>query len=73
MRRNKLLSVLFIVVLSLVLISSSVLAVSDVVEEAVNGYFANLPSDNAMIGQEAFLEKVKSGEDLVILDIRQSD
>src|SRR6056297_3600075 len=73
MRRNKLLSVLFIVVLSLVLISSSVLAVSDVVEEAVNGYFANLPSDNAMIGQEAFVEKVKAGEDLFILDIRKPD
>lgn len=73
MRRNKLLSVLFIVGLSLVLISSSALAVSDAVEEAVNGYFANLPSDNAMIGQEEFVEKVKSGEDLVILDIRQPD
>lgn len=73
MRRRKLLSVLFILALSLVLVSSSVLAVSDTVEEAVNGYFANLPSDNGMIGQEAFVEKVKAGEDLFILDIRQPD
>src|SRR6056297_388401 len=73
MRRNKLLSVLFIVVLTLVVASFSVLAVSDNVEDAVNSYFDNLPGDNAMIGQEAFVEKVKSGEDLVILDIRQPD
>ncbi len=73
MKRRKLLSVLFIVALSLVLISSSALAVSDAVEDAVNGYFANLPGDNGMIGQEAFVEKVKAGEDLSILDIRQPD
>jgi len=70
-RKRRLLSVLFILVLSLVLVSSSALAVSDAVEKAVNSYFANLPSDNSMIGQKAFLEKVKDGEDLVILDIRQ--
>src|SRR6056297_2917786 len=73
MRRNKLLSVLFIVALTLVVMSSSVLAVSDAVEDAVNGYFANLPGDNAMIGQEAFVDKLKAGEDLVVLDIRQPD
>lgn len=73
MKRKRLLSVLLIVGLSVILISSSVFAVSDVVEEAVNGYFANLPEDNAMIGQEDFVEKVKAGEDLFILDIRQPD
>jgi len=55
------------------LVSSPAMAVSDEVEEAVNGYFANLPSNNAMIGQETFVEKVKAGEDLFILDIRQPD
>mgnify|MGYP006298813893 CR=1 FL=1 len=73
MRRNKLLSVLFIVALTLVVMSSSVLAVSGAVEDAVNGYFANLPEDNGMIGEEAFVEKVKAGEDLFVLDIRQPD
>lgn len=73
MRRNKLLSVLFVVALTLVLVSSSVLAVSDEVEDNVESYFANLPEDNGMIGAEAFVEKVKAGEDLFILDIRQPD
>lgn len=48
-------------------------AVSDVVEEAVMNYFANLPADNSMIKQDLFVEKVKAGEDLFILDIRQPD
>jgi len=56
-----------------VAISGSALAVSDAVEDAVNGYFANLPGDNGMIGEEAFVEKVKAGEDLFVLDIRQPD
>ncbi len=73
MRRKRLLSVLFLVALSIVLISSSVFAVSDAVEEAVNGYFADLPGDNGMISQKAFVDKVKAGEDLFILDIRQPD
>ena len=73
MRRRNLLSVLLLVALSVVLISSSVFAVSDAVEEAVDGYFANLPGDNGMIGEKDFVEKVKAGEDLFILDIRQPD
>ena len=73
MRRKRLLSVLFLVALSIVLISSSVFAVSDAVEDAVNGYFADLPGDNGMISQKAFVDKVKAGEDLFILDIRQPD
>ncbi|MDI3548065.1 MAG: hypothetical protein PWR10_1717 [Halanaerobiales bacterium] len=48
-------------------------AVSDVVEETVMNYFANLPADNSMIKQDLFVEKVKAGEDLFILDIRQPD
>ncbi|MGM0603587.1 MAG: rhodanese-like domain-containing protein [Bacillota bacterium] len=60
------------VVMALAL-STSAFAVSDAVEDAVNGYFADLPSDNSMIGEAEFVEKVKSGEDLFVLDIRQPD
>ena len=74
MRRNKLiLFSLSLVLMVGLLVSSPAMAVSNEVEEAVNGYFANLPSDNAMIGQETFVEKIKAGEDLFILDIRQPD
>ena len=72
MRRKALFSVLLTLVL-VVGIAGTTLAVSDEVEEAVNGYFANLPEDNGMIAQDTFIEKVKSGEDLFILDIRQPD
>ncbi|RCW57468.1 MULTISPECIES: rhodanese-like domain-containing protein [Halanaerobium] len=72
MKRRILLSVA-IIMMALVVVSSSAFAVSDTVEDAVNGYFANLPEDNSMIGEKAFVEKVKSGEDLFILDIRQPD
>ena len=72
--KRKSLSVLLALILLVGLMSSgSVLAVSKVVEEAVNNYFANLPEDNGMIAQDTFVEKVKSGEDLFILDIRQPD
>ena len=74
MRRNKLiLFSLSLVLMVGLLVSSPAMAVSNEVEEAVDSYFANLPSDNAMIGQETFVEKVKAGEDLFILDIRQPD
>ncbi|HCX65689.1 MAG TPA: sulfurtransferase [Eubacteriaceae bacterium] len=45
----------------------------NVLEDAVNDYFANLPEDNHMIGEEEFVEKVKAGEDMVILDIRGAE
>ena len=72
MRKRKLLSISLVLLFVLVL-SSSALAVSDAVEDAVNGYFADLPGDNGMISQKAFVDKVKAGEDLFILDIRQPD
>jgi len=71
MKRKIIFTAVF-VVMALVL-STSAFAVSDAVEDAVNGYFANLPDDNAMIGEEAFVEKLKDGEDLFVLDIRQPD
>ncbi len=72
MRRRSLFSVLITLVLLVGLVGSA-LAVSEEVENAVNSYFANLPADNGMIAQATFIEKVKAGEDLFILDIRQPD
>lgn len=62
-----------VVLMVTIIFSGAVFAVSTAVEDAVNSYFANLPEDNGMIGEEALLEKVKAGEDLFILDIRQPD
>lgn len=73
MKKRKILLSMALVVMALIVVSSSVFAVSDTVEDAVNDYFANLPADNAMIGEEAFVEKLKAGDDLFVLDIRQPD
>ncbi len=73
MKRKSLFLMVIVVLLVGLMGSTSVLAVSEKVEDAVYDYFANLPKDNAMIGQAAFIEKVKAGEDLFILDIRQED
>jgi len=64
---------LFLVLVLLTGLTVSCLAVSVKVENAVNNYFGNLPKDNGMIAQDKFIEKVKAGEDLFILDIRQPD
>lgn len=73
MKRRGILSLVVILVVMSIITSGSVLAVSEKVEDAVNNYFASLPEDNAMIAQDAFVEMVKSGEELFILDIRQAD
>ncbi|MFZ5966147.1 MAG: rhodanese-like domain-containing protein [Bacillota bacterium] len=46
---------------------------SNVVEEAANAYFANMPEDIYKISEKDFAEKVKANEDMFILDIRQPD
>lgn len=46
---------------------------TNVVADAANAYLANKPDDNYKIGQEDFVNLVKAGEDMVILDIRQAD
>lgn len=43
------------------------------VDDAVNNYFANMMEDGYKIDNVAFVEKVKAGDDMVILDIRQPD
>ena len=73
MRKRRILLSTVLVVMAMLVVTTSAFAVSDAVEEAVNGYFADLPEGRAMIGQEDFVEKVKAGEDLFILDIRQPD
>src|SRR6056297_3098525 len=45
----------------------------DVVAEAVNNYFAEMPEDIYKIGQADFIEKGANGEDMFVLDIRQAD
>jgi len=45
----------------------------DVVAEAVNSYFAEMPEDIYKIGQADFIKKVANGEDMFVLDIRQAD
>lgn len=48
-------------------------AEASAVTEAALAYFADKAEDNNMIAQDAFVEKVKNGEDLFILDIRRAD
>ena len=74
MLNKKLCSLLLAVMLLAGLMgSSSAFAVSDKVESTVNSYFANLPANNHKISQKTFVNKVKAGEDLFVLDIRQPD
>ncbi|PKM86437.1 MAG: sulfurtransferase [Firmicutes bacterium HGW-Firmicutes-12] len=46
---------------------------STVVADAAKAYFANMPADVYKIGQQDFVDKVKAGEDMFILDIRSAD
>jgi len=45
----------------------------NVVADAANAYFANLSDDSNKISQADFVEKVKAGEDMFVMDIRQAD
>ncbi|AWW25806.1 MULTISPECIES: rhodanese-like domain-containing protein [Acetobacterium] len=40
---------------------------------ATNEYFANMPEDINKIDQVAFIDKVKAGEEMTIIDIRSAD
>jgi rhodanese-related sulfurtransferase len=44
----------------------------EVLKNAVDSYFANMPDHIYKISQKEFVEKVRAGEDMVILDIRQA-
>ncbi|MGE4271914.1 MAG: rhodanese-like domain-containing protein [Desulfitobacterium sp.] len=44
----------------------------NVVEEVAEAYFANMPADVYKIPEKDFVAKVKAGEDLFIVDVRQA-
>ncbi|MTI70661.1 MAG: rhodanese-like domain-containing protein [Firmicutes bacterium] len=46
---------------------------SEVLIQAVDDYYTNMGDDIYKIPQDKFVEKVKAGEDMFILDIRQPD
>ncbi len=46
---------------------------SSAVEDAANDYFANMNEDIYKINQKDFIDKVKAGEEMTILDIRSAD
>jgi len=45
----------------------------DTAAEAASNYFAEKPDDSNMIAQDAFVEKIASGEELFILDLRSAE
>ena len=46
---------------------------ADVLAGAVNAYFANMPSNNNKIPQGEFVDMVKAGEDMAIIDLRRAE
>jgi rhodanese-related sulfurtransferase len=46
---------------------------TDVVADAVNAYYANMPEDIYKIAEKDFVDKVKAGESMLILDIRSAE
>lgn len=46
---------------------------ANVVADAANAYFANMPADSYKIAEKDFVAKAKAGEAMFILDIRQAD
>lgn len=82
LKRTKILSTLIVVMLLVSLVgcgapnekpAASQGNETNVVAEAVNGYYANMPEDIYKINQKTFIEKVQAGEDMFVLDIRQPD
>jgi rhodanese-related sulfurtransferase len=63
----------FFCIMALVLAGSWLAYAAAPVTEAANGYFANMPADSYKISEKDFVAKVKAGESLLILDIRQPD
>jgi len=53
--------------------SGSTAVMTDPVEEAAIAYFADFPDGGYIIKEDVFIDKVKAGEDMFIIDIRQSD
>lgn len=53
--------------------SGSTSVMTDLVEEAALAYFADFPEGGYIIKEDVFIDKVKAGEDMFIIDIRQPD
>lgn len=64
-------SVLLLVGVSTVLFAQSP-ATSPLAIQKATEYLANMPADSYKIPEAAFLAKVKAGEDMMVLDIRQA-
>jgi len=52
---------------------TSTAVMADPVEEAALAYFADYPSGGYIIKEDVFLDKVKAGDSMFIIDIRQPD
>ena len=68
---KRMLAVLFVVALSTALYAENP-RTSATAQKLANAYLANMPSDSYKITQAAFIDKVKAGDDMVVLDIRQA-
>ncbi len=53
--------------------SGSTAVMADPAEEAALAYFADFPDGGYIIKEDVFIDKVKAGEDMFIIDIRQPD
>lgn len=85
MLKNKRILVFMVVVLSVFALSACSTGTTDksstdksssgssVVADAVNSFYANMPDDINKIDQVAFVDKVKAGDSMTILDIRSAD
>jgi len=73
MRKRRLSLLTIALVLVAVFAAAPVMADGHTVEDAVNNYFADIPDGNSMVGTEEFVEMLKNGEDLFVLDIRSAE
>ena len=64
---------LFVILIVTLATGFGVYAATKNVTNAVNGYFANMPADIYKISEKDIVAKMKAGEDMLILDIRQPD
>lgn len=70
-RIKRVLAVLLLVGLSTALYAQNP-ATSTLATRKATEYLANMPADSYKISESAFIEKVKAGENIMILDIRQA-
>ncbi|HUW69453.1 MAG TPA: rhodanese-like domain-containing protein [bacterium] len=70
-RIKRVLAVLLLVGLSTALYAQNP-ATSTLATQKATEYLANMPADSYKISEAAFIEKVKAGENIMILDIRQA-